>query len=147
MRFPTLAATPLVLLLATAPPAAAQRPVVANWQIDAAHSSVSFRIRHFVTKVPGKFTDFRGSITADPESWRGAAVEVEIRTASISTGNTKRDVHLRSSDFFAADSFPTIVFRSTLVERQGNRTVEGGGAMLGDDVQVEVSVEAVRTAK
>jgi polyisoprenoid-binding protein YceI len=69
---------------------------------------MSFRIRHFVTKVPGKLTDFRGSITADPESWQGAAVEVEVRTASISTGNAKRDTHLRSSDFFAADRFPTI---------------------------------------
>jgi polyisoprenoid-binding protein YceI len=167
------------------------------WRIDPVHSGVSFRIRHFVTKVRGKFTDFRGTITADPDAWQNAVVEVEIRTASITTDNAKRDAHLRSSDFFAADSFPTLVFRSTRIERQGdaakiygtltmrgvtrpvvltgqftglmksaqgdhvgfeatttvnrmdygiawNRAMEGGGAMLGDDVEVEITVDAVR---
>ena len=173
-----------------------QAPVV--WQIDPVHSGVNFRIRHFVTRVRGKFTDFRGTITADPQSWQDAVIDVEIRTASISTDNEKRDNHLRSSDFFAADSFPTITFRSTRIERRGddakiygtltmrgvtkpvvldghfngiartpdaervgfeattkvdrtafgvawNRAMEGGGAMLGDEVEVEISVEAVRT--
>jgi len=170
-------------------------PVV--WRIDPAHSGVSFRIRHFVTKVRGKFTDFRGTITAEPNAWQNATVDVEIRTASISTDNEKRDNHLRSPDFFAADSFPTITFRSTRIERRGddatihgmltmrgvtkpvvleghfngiartpdgervgfeattkvdrtafgvtwNRAMEGGGAMLGDEVEVEITVEAVR---
>lgn len=169
------------------------------WRIDPVHSGVSFRIRHFVTKVRGKFTDFRGTITADPQSWEDAVIEVEIRTASISTDNAKRDNHLRSSDFFAADSFPAITFRSTRIERHGddakiyglltmrgvtrpvvldghftgiartpdgervgfeattkidrtaygvtwNRAMEGGGAMLGDEVEVEIAVEAVRSA-
>jgi len=172
-------------------------PVV--WRIDPVHSGVNFRIRHFVTKVRGKFTDFRGTITADPQAWENASIDVEIRTASITTENEKRDNHLRSSDFFAADSFPTITFRSTRIERRGenakiygmltmrgvtkpvvldghfngiartpdgervgfeatatidrtqygvtwNRAMEGGGAMLGDDVEVEITVEAVRAA-
>lgn len=173
-----------------------QAPVV--WRIDPVHSGVTFRIRHFVTKVRGKFTDFHGTITADEQSWENAVIDVEIRTASITTDNEKRDTHLRSSDFFAADSFPTITFKSTRIERRGadakiygmltmrgvtrpivldghfngvartpdgervgfeattkidrtafgvtwNRAMEGGGAMLGDDVDVEITVEAVRT--
>ncbi|MFI5256105.1 MAG: YceI family protein [Gemmatimonadales bacterium] len=108
MHVSMLAAALLVPLLVANRPAAAQGPAVADWQIDPAHSPVSFRIRHFVTRVPGYFTELRGTIAADPESWQGAAVEVEVRTASISTDNAKRDTHLRSSDFFAADRFPTI---------------------------------------
>jgi len=172
----------------------------ADYAIDPVHSGVSFRIRHFVTKVRGKFTDFRGTITADPQAWENAVIDVVIRTASITTDNEKRDTHLRSSDFFAADSFPTITFRSTRIERRGddakiygtltlrgvtkpvvldghfngiartpdgervgfeatttidrtafgvtwNRAVEGGGAMLGDEVEVEITVEAVRTSR
>lgn len=168
-----------------------------EWRIDPAHSEVTFRIRHFVTKVRGRFTDVSGTITTDAAAWEDAAVAVEIRTASISTENARRDAHLRSPDFFAADSFPIIIFRSTRIERRGdagkihglltmrgvtrpvvlegrfngivrtpdgeragfeatttidrtafgvtwNRAAEGGGAMLGDDVEVEIVVEAVR---
>lgn len=168
-----------------------------EWRIDPAHSEVTFRIRHFVTKVRGRFTDVSGTITTDAAAWEDAVVAVEIRTASISTENARRDAHLRSPDFFAADSFPIIIFRSTRIERRGdagkihglltmrgvtrpvvlegrfngivrtpdgeragfeatttidrtafgvtwNRAAEGGGAMLGDDVEVEIVVEAVR---
>lgn len=189
------------LLTFSHPPERADASVPpAVWQIDPAHSSVSFAIRNFVLKVHGRFSEFRGTITADPDGWQDAAVNVEISTASITTDNAKRDAHLRSPDFFAADSFPTITFRSTRIERRGeeariygtltmrgvtkpvvldghfdgierspqgdrvsfeaattinrtefgvtwNRAVEGGGAMLGDDVEVEISVQAVRAAR
>jgi len=186
------------LLAFSHPPERALAAAPAAWQIDPAHSSVSFAIRNFVLKVHGRFTDFRGTITADPAAWQNATVHVEITTASITTDNAKRDAHLRTPDFFAADSFPTITFRSTRIERRGddarifgtltlrgvtrpvvleghfdgiqqsgqgdrvsfeaattinrtefgvtwNRAVEGGGAMLGDDVEVEISLQAVRT--
>ena len=57
-----------------ASPEARTEPVV--WRIDPVHSGVSFRIRHFVTRVRGKFTDFRGTVTADPGAWQDATVEV-----------------------------------------------------------------------
>lgn len=190
-----------LLVPAPAPPvdsvARLPEPVPAVWRIDPNHSGVNFRIRHFVTKVRGNFKDFTGTITADPDAWQGASIEVEIKTASISTDNDRRDADLRSSNFFAVDSFPTISFKSTRVERSGddakiygmltikgitrpvvldghfngvmktgqvervgfeakttidrtqfgvtwNRALEGGGAMLGDDVEVEITVEAVK---
>jgi polyisoprenoid-binding protein YceI len=173
----------------------AKAPAV--WNIDPAHSGVGFTIRHFVSRVRGKFNDVKGTITADPEAWQNGTVEVEIATSSISTGNDKRDTHLRSNDFFAADSFPTITFKSTRIERTGdaakiygnltirgvtrpvvlegqftglmksaqgdrvgfeasttvnrldygvkwNRAAEGGGVMLGDEVKIDITVEAVR---
>jgi polyisoprenoid-binding protein YceI len=199
------AAALAVPLLAAVTPASA--PTAANaaqadsappiWNIDNAHSSVGFQIRHFVSRIRGSFRDVKGTITADEASWQDAVVDVEISTASISTSNDRRDAHLRSPDFFAADSFPTIRFRSTRIERNGNdakihgnltmrgvtrpvvldgtftglmkaaqgdrvgfeasttinrtdygvkwnRAAEGGGAMLGDDVKVEINIEAVR---
>jgi polyisoprenoid-binding protein YceI len=174
---------------------AAEAPTV--WTIDNTHSGVGFQIRHFVSKVRGKFKDVKGTITADESAWQDAVVDVEISTASISTDNDRRDAHLRSPDFFAADSFPTMRFRSTRIERNGdtakiygdltirgvtrpvvldgtftgimkaaqgdrvgfeaattinrldygvkwNRAAEAGGAMLGDDVKIEINIEAVR---
>jgi polyisoprenoid-binding protein YceI len=195
-----LAAALLVPVLA-APAARPQSlPRVATstvWEIDPVHSGVSFQIRHFVSKVRGRFRDFKGTIAADPEGWQNGSVDVSIVTSSISTDNDRRDAHLKSNDFFAADSFPAITFRSTRIERAGddakvygnltirgvtkpvvldghftglmksaqgdrvgfeatttvnrldygvkwNRAAEAGGAMLGDDVKIEINVEAVR---
>ena len=195
-----LFATALLIPSLAAPAVFAQSAAVdapTVWTIDNTHSGVGFQIRHFVSKVRGKFKDVKGSITADERAWQNGTVDVEIATASISTDNDRRDGHLRSPDFFAADSFPTIRFRSTRVERNGdnakihgnltmrgvtrpvvldgtftglmksaqgdrvgfeasttvdrldygvkwNRAAEAGGVMLGDEVKIEITIEAVR---
>ncbi len=90
-----------------------------KWAIDPVHSEIMFRIRHFVSKVPGTFTQWAGVITADPARLEGGTVEVTIQTTSINTGNERRDNDLRSANFFAVDSFPTITFKSTRVEVAG----------------------------
>lgn len=181
------------VLLVPALSIAPAKPV--TFAIDPVHSGVTFQIRHFVSKVRGKFRDVKGTITATPDAWQDAVVDVTIGTASLTTDNERRDGHLRSPDFFAADSFPAITFRSTRVVRSGddakvygnltmrgvtkpvildghfsglmkssegqrvgfeatttvnrmdygvawNRAVEGGGAMLGDEVKIEINVEA-----
>ncbi len=104
-------------LLAGPTPAAADS---IKWTIDPVHSEVSFKVRHFVTKVPGTFTQWSGDILADPAKLAGGSVAVAIQAASISTKNDRRDTHLRSADFFAVDSFPTITFKSTKVEVTGS---------------------------
>ncbi len=92
----------------------------ATWTIDTVHSEVSFRIRHFVSKVPGTFMSWRGTIVADPTNLKGGSVDVSIATASITTKNERRDTHLRSPDFFAADSFPEITFKSRSIDVSGS---------------------------
>lgn len=169
------------------------------WRIDKTHSELTFQIRHFMSRVRGTFRDWKGTVNiADPAKWETGAVSVEIQTASIFTDNERRDADLRSGNFFLADSFPLITFKSTKVERSGeklklygdltirgttkpvvlegnylgvqksangqervgfdasvtvnrldygvkwNRAVEGGGMMLGDDVKIEIAVEAIR---
>ena len=96
-------------LLALAVPA-----LGAQYEIDAAHSAISFKIKHLgISNVKGTFDDFSGTFTFDAAAPAAAAVEAVIQTASISTGNDKRDEHLRAADFFDAAQFPTITFKST----------------------------------
>lgn len=107
----------------TAPAAVAPVPAMSapvTWNIDKTHSELSFQIRHFVSRVRGTFKEWKGTIVADPEAWQNASIDVEIATASIYTDNERRDSHLRTSDFFLADSFPTIHFRSSRIERKGD---------------------------
>ena len=204
----SLLLAPALLLAGTVPapareaavpaPAAAAAPV--TWQIDANHSELNFRIRHLVSRVNGSFNDWKGTIVADPANLgAGSQVNVEIATASINTRNERRDNHLKSPDFFDAATHPTITFRSSRVEVQGqnvrvhgnltlrgvtkpvvlegrflgitgepgkrrvgfeaettinrmdygvawNRAAEGGGVVLGDEVQIEMTIAAVEQA-
>lgn len=98
------------------------------WKIDVTHSELLFRVRHLVSRVTGTFTDWEGVITADSGAWDAGHAEVVVRTRSIDTNNQKRDNHLRSSDFFFADSIPEMTFRSTAVRVRGN-AIELDGAL------------------
>src|SRR3954470_14376465 len=91
------------------------------WRIDKTHSELTFQIRHFMSRVRGTFRDWKGAVALpDPAKWESATIDVEIQTASVFTDNDRRDADLRSSNFFAADSFPTITFKSTRIERNGD---------------------------
>lgn len=86
-----------------------------TYDIDAAHSTVGFRIKHLVSKVSGRFTGFEGGYDYEagaPKAWKAWA---KIKAASIDTDNEKRDAHLRSADFFDTDKCPLIEFKSTKV--------------------------------
>ncbi|HAH06314.1 MAG TPA: hypothetical protein DCM05_07265 [Elusimicrobia bacterium] len=103
------------ILSLTAGPSAA----VEVGRIDAAHSSVAFRIKHMgISTVPGRFSVFRGTITLEKEESTAAKVEVEIEAASIDTGVEGRDKHLRGPDFFDVQRFPLIRFTSTKVTKR-----------------------------
>ncbi len=183
------------MFAAAAPAAQAQAP---SWKIDPVHSELTFRIRHYVTRVRGTFAKWDGVINAEPASLNKGAVAVTIDSKSIDTNNETRDNHLKSNDFFATDSFPTLTFKSSKVDVKGesikvygdltirgitkpvvlegayngvtkdaqgkermgfdastrinrmdykvtwNRALEGGGAMLGDEVEINITVEAVK---
>ena len=91
-----------------------------TWQIDSAHSLVEFGIKHMMfTTVKGRFTEVSGTIDADEGDIAKSTVQVEIDVASIDTRAEQRDAHLRSADFFDAQTYPTITFRSTRVEPVG----------------------------
>lgn len=90
-----------------------------TYTIDPVHSSVGFKIRHFVAKVPGKFTQFSGTIAVDRANLEKSSAEATIQVTSIDTENQKRDDHLRSADFFDATKFPTMTFKSKSWKKTG----------------------------
>src|SRR5215216_283671 len=91
---------------------------ISTWSIDGAHSIAEFAVKHMmISTVKGRFRDLSGTIEIDEARPENSSVEAAIQTASIDTGVEQRDAHLRSGDFFDADAFPTIAFRSTRVER------------------------------
>jgi polyisoprenoid-binding protein YceI len=88
-----------------------------TWTIDPAHSTIGFSVKHMMfTTVHGRFGGVGGTIRVDDDRPHDATVDIEIDTATIDTGDAKRDEHLRSADFFDAGTYPTIAFRSTRVE-------------------------------
>ncbi len=129
----------VVLAVAALPAAAA----VETYTIDQSHSMVGFKIRHFVSKVPGRFGDYSGTITVDRENLAATKIDVEINAASIDTDNDQRDEHLRSSDFFDVEKFPKITFKSAKVTPNGKdkATVEGTLTMRGVSKPVTMEVD------
>lgn len=102
-------------------------PGAGTWEIDPGHADLAFTGRHFMlTKVRGRFTDVRGSITV-AEDITQSTVEVVIAMASVESGNPARDEHLRSAELFDVERYPEATFRSTSVEWAGTR-----GAVHGD---------------
>lgn len=88
----------------------------AVWEMDSAHSSVNFSVSHLViTTVEGKFGTFFGKVNWDGQNLAAAGVEMTIDAASINTDNTQRDTHLKSPDFFDAEKYPTLTFKSKKV--------------------------------
>jgi len=121
--------------------------VVANadtYQIDRSHSNIGFAVSHLtVSRVKGNFTDFSGTIQYDTTDITKSSVEIEIKAYSITTANEGRDRHLKSPDFFAVDSFPSISFKSTKVTKKTDKTfdVVGDLTMRGVPKPVTLNVE------
>jgi polyisoprenoid-binding protein YceI len=91
----------------------------ATWNIDTAHSELTFRVRHLAGRVRGSFKVWNGTIEADPGNLAAGTARITVDATSINTENADRDAHLRSPDFFDTDKYPTIEFTSTKLELDG----------------------------
>src|SRR5690242_14125384 len=110
--------------------------------IDTSHSSVQFIVRHMVVaKVRGSFSQFTGTIDYDAENVEASSVAVDIDVASIDTREPKRDAHLRSADFFDADNFPKLTFKSTGVKRTGEDALAVAGELTIHGVTKPVTLK------
>jgi polyisoprenoid-binding protein YceI len=97
--------------------------------IDKAHSEAVFQVRHLITRVRGRFSNFEGQIEFDEERPENSSVTVSIDASSIDTNEPDRDKHLRSDDFFSTDTHPRITFTSTAVSRTGDNTFAVSGPL------------------
>lgn len=128
------------LLLATSPLLAAK-----TFSQDDVHTMVGFRAGTVLFDVPGHFDRFKITLTGDPDDLAKAKARVEIETASVNTGNPKRDDHLRSADFFDATQYKAIVFESTKVAIEGGKLlVTGTLDMHGKKETVTIPFDVVQ---
>jgi len=113
------------------------------WQLDPAHSSVEFSVKHMMmTTVRGRFKSVTATLTGDRDHPEDCGVQATMDAASVDTGVPDRDGHLRGPDFFDAEKFPHITFRSTRVE---NPPREEGDAfrVVGELTIRDTSMEVV----
>jgi polyisoprenoid-binding protein YceI len=134
-------------LLAAAVAAVLAAPAIAapeKFEIDPTHSQAGFTVRHFFSKVPGRFNDMSGWIQYDAKNLASSSVEVTIPAASINTENERRDKHLRSADFFNVEKDSMITFKSTkVIPGTGDRfKIEGDLTIRG--VTKSVTIDATQ---
>ena len=114
------------------------------YDIDPAHSSAHFSVRHMmISNVKGEFTKVSGTVTYDPDKPGASKVEATIDVASLHTRDDQRDGHLKSADFFDAANFPEIKFVSKSIEPHGDGeySVKGDMTIHGVTKEVVLHVE------
>ena len=121
-----------------------------DYTIDPAHSTLGFVARHaMVTNVKGSFQDFTGTLHLDGTDPSRSTASLDVVMDSIETGNADRDGHLKSADFFKADEFPAMTFRSTKAEALGgdDYRITGDLTILGTTRPLAIDLEFNGAAK
>lgn len=114
-----------------------------KWAIDPSHSEITFKVKHLVVAtVTGKFTTFEGSLDTTNEDFSDAHINFSADIASIDTGNADRDGHLKSDDFFNAEAFPKLTFKSTSFTKTGDNEFKLVGDITLRDVTKSIELTA-----
>ncbi len=108
-----------------------------TWKLDKAHSEISFKVKHMmISTITGHFDDFNATVETDTKDFINADFSFISKTASINTKNSDRDKHLKSDDFFNAEKYPELKFKSTSFD---------GSTLTGDltirDVTKEIELD------
>ncbi len=118
------------------------------WEIDPKHSQATFSVRHLmITTVKGQFKIISGQLHIDEQNPANSWVEAEVDVASIDTGDANRDAHLRSPDFFEAEKYPKITFKSTKVERVSGEEFKVTGDLTMHGVTKQVTFDGEYTGQ
>jgi polyisoprenoid-binding protein YceI len=106
---------------------------MARYDVDLDHSIIEFQVKHMViSKTTGRFMDYSGYVEMDPEAGQFKIIEATIKAASLNTNHEKRDIHLRSPDFFDVEKYPAITFKLKNVKKMGDEyTATGDLAIRG----------------
>lgn len=113
-----------------------------SWQLDSTHSSVGFSVRHMmISTVRGHFEAFSGTFDINEADPTQSNIEVDIQVGSINTREPQRDGHLQSADFFDAEQYPLITFKSTRIEKVNDSNYNVYGDLTIKDVSREVKLD------
>ena len=117
---------------------------ITTWKLDPAHSQAEFKVKHMmISNVKGSFSGLSGTLSEHATDSSLSSVEASIDVSTINTGDSQRDGHLKSADFFEAEKHPTMMFKSTKVERKADDEyrVTGDLTMHGVTKPVTFAVE------
>ncbi|WP_018477698.1 YceI family protein [Pontibacter roseus] len=115
-----------------------------TWTNDDAHSQLTFTVSHLgIADVTGTFNDFDATITSTKPDFSDASIELKAKTASIDTRVEDRDKHLKSPDFFNAEKFPELTFKSTAVKKTGKDNYKLTGNLTMNGVTKPVTLDMV----
>ncbi len=119
------------------------------WTIDTTHTHIGFSVKHMMfATVRGQFKKYAGKVQLDPKDFTRSTIEGEAEVASIDTGVSDRDNHLRTGDFFDAEHHPKLTFKSTRIERKDDEyLVHGDLTIRGVTKPVTFEVEYSGTTK
>lgn len=110
-----------------------------QWVVDNAHSGIKFTVSHLViSEVEGNFKNFTGQMTAAQPDFSDAKINFTVDVNSINTDNEMRDKHLKSDDFFNAEKFPSMSFKSLLFKKTGDKRYDLVGELTIRDVTKKV---------
>ena len=117
---------------------------VSTWNLDPAHSVAEFKVKHMmISNVKGSFSGLTGTLKLDETDYTYSTVEASIPVASLNTGDAQRDGHLKSADFFDAEKFPAMTFKSSNIDLTGGAdyAVTGDLTVHGVTKSVTFAVE------
>lgn len=117
------------------------------YKIDKAHSRIGFSVKHMViSTVRGEFSEYDASVVFDEKDVTKSTLEGTIKVASINTNNERRDGHLKGADFFDVENYPEIKFKSSKVEKKGDKYVMHGDiTMRGVTKHIDIPFTIVGT--
>lgn len=92
-----------------------------KWTVDNMHSEIGFKVKHMmITNVSGNFTDFSADATTQGDDFSTAQFNFSAAINSINTGVADRDAHLKADDFFNAEVYPSMTFKSSEVVKKSD---------------------------
>lgn len=114
-----------------------------TWLMDESHTNVGFTVTHLViAEVDGRFGKVDGKLISKNDDFSDSYVEATVQIASINTDNERRDGHLKSDDFFNAEKYPVMTFKSKSFKKVGEKTYKITGDLTIRDVTKEVTLDA-----
>jgi len=140
---------PVGLLAALAIAGTAGTAHASDWELDAAHTTATFSVRHLmVSTVEGRFEKVSGNVVLDDANPARSSVDISIDASSINTGNAQRDGHLKSPDFFDVAKYPKLDFKAKKIDKAGagKFKVQGDLTMHGVTRPVTLDVEGPTAA-
>jgi polyisoprenoid-binding protein YceI len=111
-----------------------------KWNLDRSHSNVTFSIRHFFTPVVGKFTAYTIDLNFNPDDLANSNVTVDMDVNSVNTNNERRDGHLKTGDFFDAETYPKMTFKSSSITKTGDNQFLMRGDLTIRDVTKQIEI-------